>query len=357
MTRGWPGCEARATTSLGLKSSDRHVPVLLAEVIAALQPRDGGSYLDATFGAGGYTKAILDAAATRVIALDRDPSAIESGNALAASFAPRLELHHQPFGNLLDDAADHLATLDGIVFDLGVSSMQLDTAERGFSFQSDGPLDMRMSAAPGTGTTAFAAPSAAQVVNTASESHLADILFHLGEEKRSRAIARAILRRRDEMPITRTSELAGIVIGVLGRGRPGDKHPATRTFQALRLYVNDELGQLLRGLLAAELLLKPGGRLAVVTFHSLEDRIVKRFMAAVSVRGGGGSRHAPERRTPEPSFRIVNPKPISPKPDEIALNPRSRSGRLRVAERTPAPAWGPDAPGLEPQALGLPRID
>ncbi|MGE0627728.1 MAG: 16S rRNA (cytosine(1402)-N(4))-methyltransferase RsmH [Hyphomicrobiaceae bacterium] len=337
--------------------STRHVPVLLTEAVDALQPRDGGLYIDATFGAGGYTRALLETAGTRVIALDRDPSAIAAGQSeIVAQSGSRLELRCRPFSDLLGRMGLADGSIDGIVFDLGVSSMQLDEAERGFSFMADGPLDMRMSARAGGGGPDASQPSAADVVNSESEQRLADILYLFGEEKRSRAIAAAIARRRTERAFTRTLELAQVVASVLGRGKHGDKHPATRTFQALRLYVNDELGQLVRGLLAAELLLKPGGRLAVVTFHSLEDRIVKRFMATVSGRSPSGSRHLPQQAARPASFRIVNSKAIIPSNDEVAANPRARSARLRVAERTAAAAWRIDPAGPDAQAFGVRTI-
>ena len=321
------------------RAAAAHTPVLLREVIEHLEPRDGGICLDGTFGSGGYSDAILAAADCRVLALDRDPSAIANGAALVARYAGRLTLREQAFGALIADAETARASLDGFVLDLGVSSMQLDQAERGFSFQADGPLDMRMSAVPG-GEGQGLGPSAADVVNGEDETRIADILYQLGEERRSRAIAAAIVRRRAERRIERTSELAEIVVGVLGRGRPGEKHPATRTFQALRLHVNDELGELERGLAAAEMMLKPGGRLVVVTFHSLEDRIVKQFIATRSGRAPGGSRHMPQvGKAAAPSFRIVNSKPVIPSFEETEANPRARSAKLRAAERTDAPPW------------------
>lgn len=338
------GREPRRRAKLALGQT-RHVPVLLPQVIEHLTPKDGGRYIDATFGAGGYSRAILEAAQTEVLALDRDAQAIAAGAALAAEFSPRLKLALKPFGALLEEAQVSTGKYDGVVLDLGVSSMQLDDPARGFSFQSDGPLDMRMSAgAPG--------PSAADIVNTASQSTLADILFELGEERRSRAIAAAIVRRRRTKPITRTLDLAEIVTRVLGPKAGKGKHPATRTFQALRLYVNDELGELARGLAAAEILLKPDGRLVVVSFHSLEDRIVKRFLSVRAQRQPAGSRHLPPQAAARrPSFRIVNHKPISPSEQEIAANPRARSAKLRAAERTGADAWP-----LDQMALGLPPI-
>ena len=325
-----------------MPSARPHIPVMLAEVLAALQPRDGERYIDCTFGAGGYTSAILDAASCHVLALDRDPSAIAAGAPLVARFAPRLTLSRQCFGALDELAETAPGSVDGIVLDLGVSSMQLDQAERGFSFQSDGPLDMRMSSED---------QSAADVVNTAGEALLADIFYQLGEERRSRALAARIVKRRGEQPFTRTRELADLAISVLGPAREG-KHPATRLFQALRIWVNDELGELARALSAAEHLLKPGGRLVVVTFHSLEDRIVKRFIAERAGRSDGGSRHLPRIEQTRPqSFRIVNPKPLDPTSEELSSNPRARSARLRAAERTEAAAWP-----LDPAALGVPPV-
>lgn len=319
----------------------RHVPVLLSEVVRTLAPTDGKTYLDGTFGAGGYSRAILAAANCRVIAIDRDPDAISAGASLADEFAPRLTLVSGTFSNL-DEVARRCGVVpDGIVLDLGVSSMQLDEAERGFSFQADGPLDMRM---------AREGPSAADIVNELDETALASIIFQLGEESRSRAIARAIVRRRSERPLTRTSDLARTVAAVLGARKASGRHPATRTFQALRLYVNDELGELARGLAAAERVLTPGGRLAAVTFHSLEDRIVKRFFAERSGTSARGSRHLPDAAPApaEPSFRIVNTRPLTPGKEEQDVNPRSRSARLRAGERTRA------APlPLDPERLGV----
>lgn len=320
------------------KHSRPHIPVLVPEVLDALFA-DGESQaahqtiIDGTFGAGGYTRAILERAGVQVVAIDRDPTAIEAGQALVEKFSPRLTLLSGTFGNL--DALARSAgfdQVDGVVLDIGVSSMQLDQAERGFSFQSDGPLDMRMSRD---------GLSAADVVNTMDEEPLANILYEFGEERRSRAVARAIVKRREEKPFERTADLADTVRRVLGRGRDDAKHPATRTFQALRIHVNDELGELQRGLHAAERILAPGGRLAVVTFHSLEDRIVKRFLAERSGKTGGASRHMPQmiRKVSAESFRIVNPRPLTPKKGELEVNPRARSARLRAAIRTEAPAW------------------
>ena len=311
----------------------RHIPVLLAEVLAELAPRDGETYIDGTFGAGGYTRAILEAADCRVIAIERDPAAFSAGADLVPAFGGRLTLVPTTFSAMEDAAREAgVHAVDGVVLDIGVSSMQLDDAERGFSFLRDGPLDMRMSQ---EGT------SAADVVNSLEDDELADILYTLGEERRSRAIARAIVRARSDAPITTTRALAEIVERVLGRPRPGDKHPATRTFQALRIHVNDELGELRQGLSAAERLLKPGGRLGVVTFHSLEDGQVKRFFAERSGKTAGASRYLPEPAAPKraPSFRIVNTRGLTPNKEETDANPRARSARLRSGIRTEAPAW------------------
>jgi 16S rRNA (cytosine1402-N4)-methyltransferase len=307
----------------------RHVPVLLHPVLEALSPKDGGLYIDTTFGAGGYSRAILEAADCRVLALDRDPTAIAGGAQLAAEFTGRLTLVHTPFSALLDAANDQrFLQADGVVFDLGVSSMQLDEAERGFSFMRDGPLDMRMSSEGET---------AADVVNTTEETELARILYELGEERRSRAIARAIVKERSQRPFTTTGELARLIVRVLGQ-KPGDKHPATRSFQALRLYINDELGELRRVLTAAGGVLAPGGRLAAVSFHSLEDRIIKQFLTEHSGRSPAPSRHVPAAAPAgAPPFKLLFRKAIEPSDTEVAANPRARSARLRAAVRTEAP--------------------
>ena len=315
---------------LSARGADRHVPVLLSEVLQNLAVSTDGCYIDATFGAGGYSRAIL-AAGGRVLALDRDPTAIAAGRDQEREAGGRLTLVEARFSEL-DRIADELsfAPVDGVVLDIGVSSMQLDIAERGFSFLREGPLDMRMS---GTG------PTAADIVNGTDEDDLADILFTLGEERRSRAIARAIVKARAVAPITTTLQLAEIVTRVLGAPRKDAVHPATRTFQALRIHVNDELGELTRALAAAERVLKPGGRLVVVSFHSLEDRIVKQFLTLRSGRAPAGSRHLPRADAAEaaPSFRLLNHRPIASSDEEIAANPRARSARLRAAERTEAP--------------------
>jgi len=303
---------------------------LLDEVLVALAPADGERIVDGTFGAGGYSRAILAAAETRVLGIDRDPSAIAAGQ----GSDPRLTLRQGVYSRMDTIAADAgFSPADGIVLDIGVSSMQIDDAERGFSFQKDGPLDMRMS---GEG------PSAADVVNEAPETLLADILFYYGEERRARALARAIVAERRSRPYTRTADLVATVESVLGRGRPGLIHPATRTFQALRIFVNDELGELARGLLAAERLLAPDGRLAVVTFHSLEDRIVKRFLASRCGRQAGPSRHLPALRGEVPSFAPIGKGLVGPSAAEVQRNPRARSAKLRAARRTAAPAHKPD---------------
>jgi 16S rRNA (cytosine1402-N4)-methyltransferase len=315
----------------------RHIPVLLDEVIAVLGPRSGATYIDATFGAGGYTSALLAAADCRVLAIDRDPVAVAAGREIERQSAGRLTLVEGRFSQLDRIAIAHgIDSADGVVLDIGVSSMQLDEPGRGFSFRSEGPLDMRMSS---TGL------SAADVVNDFAESDLADIIFRLGEERRSRAVARAIVQARSMAPIATTAELARIVAGVKGVQRHDGRDPATRTFQALRIYVNDELGELTRALSAAERILEPGGRLAVVTFHSLEDRIVKRFLAARCGRAAAGSRHAPRQNSsPRPaSLEFVNRQSLSPGEQEIDANPRARSARLRMARRTSAPAWPEDA--------------
>jgi 16S rRNA (cytosine1402-N4)-methyltransferase len=303
-----------------------HVPVLIDEVIRALAVHDGDTLVDGTFGAGGYSRAMLSAGAGRVIGFDRDPDAIAEGAALVPD--ARLTLIEQRFSQMDRVLAERgIGQVDGIALDIGVSSMQLDRADRGFSFQKDGPLDMRMSQA---GTTA------ADFINGADEAEIARILRDYGEEPRARSIARAIVAAR---PIARTGELAAVVRRASGF-RPGQKSdPATRTFQAIRIHLNAELEELEQGLAAAERALKPGGRLAVVTFHSLEDRIVKRFFRERSGGTPSGSRHRPVLAAgPEPSFERVA-KPVSPSERELEANPRARSARLRSAVRTAAPSW------------------
>jgi 16S rRNA (cytosine1402-N4)-methyltransferase len=311
-------------------SAPRHVPVLDREAVGMLNVRDGGVYVDATFGAGGYSRAILDAAETRVIGIDRDRSAIAGGFELVERSGSRLTLVEDKFSNLAEIcAAQGVSAVDGVVMDVGVSSMQLDQAGRGFSFRLDGPLDMRMG---------HDGPTAADVVARASEADLASIFYIFGEERHSRAVARAIVAARLEAPITTTRRLAEIV-GKVVWAKPGEIHPATRTFQALRIFVNEELDELHLALSAAERLLKPGGRLAVVSFHSLEDRIVKNFLNARG-KSGGGSRHLPETVQVQPSFRVLTKRPVTPGEDELRDNPRARSAKLRAAERTEAPAHG-----------------
>ncbi|WP_194392353.1 16S rRNA (cytosine(1402)-N(4))-methyltransferase RsmH [Bradyrhizobium sp. CCBAU 51765] len=313
-------------------SSVPHIPVLGREAVAHLAPREGGVYVDATFGAGGYSRAILEVPGTRLIAIDRDRTAIAGGAGLVERSAGRLMLVEGRFSDLAEVCAEQgVEAIDGVVMDVGVSSMQLDQAGRGFSFRLDGPLDMRM------GQTG---PTAADVVARASEGDLADIIYLLGEERHSRRIARAIVADRQETPFTTTRALADLV-GRVVRAKPGEIHPATRTFQALRIFVNEELDELQAALAAAERMLKPGGRLVVVSFHSLEDRIVKNFLAERS-RTGGGSRHLPEVAQVTPSFRVLTRRPVVAGEDEVAHNPRARSAKLRAAERTAAPAHETD---------------
>ncbi len=313
-----------------MSEASRHVPVLLAEVLKALQPREGALIVDATFGAGGYTRALLERGAN-VVALDRDPAAIRGGADLVSASGGRLRLVEARFGDLGAVAeALGLEKPDGIVFDIGVSSMQLDETERGFSLRFDAPLDMRMEAK---------GRSAADILREEDEATIADILFHFGEERAGRRIARAIVADRKTAPFVSTLQLANMVARVAPARRGELTHPATRTFQALRIAVNDELGELLRGLTAAERLLKPGGRLAVVTFHSLEDRIVKLFLGARSGRGRAASRLLPgEPAVAEPTFEVPRGQPIEPSEAEAAANPRSRSAKLRYAVRLAAPA-------------------
>jgi len=321
----------------------RHVPVLVRQVIDWLSVRDGGLYIDATFGGGGYTRAILETPGTRVIGLDRDQNAIVQGADLVEAAGGRLDLVEDRFSNLESAAANHeTAAVDGIVFDLGVSSMQVDEAARGFSFRFDGPLDMRMGRD---------GPSAADVVAKAGERDLAAIIATLGEEHHARAIARAIVRARNERPVDTTRALADIVARIV-RARPDAIHPATRTFQALRIFVNDELGELARGLAAAERVLKPSARLVVVAFHSLEDRIVKTFLTERS-RAPAGSRHLPEPASTPPTFRVLTKRPQTPDDAEVAANPRARSAKLRAAERTDAAARSTSIENLLPRLPSL----
>ncbi len=312
-----------------------HRPVMLTEVLLALAPHDGQLIVDGTFGAGGYSCAILDAAACHVLALDRDPTVAAAAAPLLTSYEGRLRLVGTPFSDMdaVVRASDPACSADAVVLDIGVSSMQIDQPERGFSFQSDGPLDMRMSQ-----SGLHAGLSAADIVNTLDADPLADILFQFGEERRSRQIARAIVMDRAKTPFTRTKQLADLICRVLKTPKIDGRHAATRTFQALRIYVNDELGELRRGLDAAERILKPGGRLVVVTFHSLEDRIVKDFFRTRSGRTPQGSRHgpAPVDTGPPPTFELEVARAIAPTAAECALNPRARSARLRWGIRTSA---------------------
>jgi 16S rRNA (cytosine1402-N4)-methyltransferase len=317
----------------------RHIPVLGRQAVDWLAVKSGGLYIDGTFGAGGYTRLILDTPGARVIGIDRDQSAVAHGAALVAQAQGRLELFQDRFSHLETIVQE---PVDGIVLDLGVSSMQLDEAERGFSFRFDGPLDMRMGRE---------GPSAADIVARASERDLASIIATLGEEHRARAVARAIVKARGEQAIATTGALAEIVARVV-HSRDSQIHPATRTFQGLRIFVNDELAELARGLAAAERVLKPVGRLVVVSFHSLEDRIVKTFLTERS-RAPAASRHQPEIAAAPPRFRVLTRKPEIADDAEIAANPRARSAKLRAAERTEAAVGSSSIENLLPR---LPSI-
>jgi 16S rRNA (cytosine1402-N4)-methyltransferase len=328
-----------------LLRADRHIPVMLRDVLAHLRPAAGEVYVDGTFGAGGYTRGILETAATTVIAIDRDPTAIAAGHAMAAEHAPRLQLYHARFSDLetvLQEAG--VEKVDGVVLDVGVSSMQIDQAERGFSFMRDGPLDMRM---------AIDGPSAADYVNELEQDELADVIFRYGEEPRSRAIARAIVAARGDAKLATTFDLVRAVERATGPQRARDRvHPATKTFQALRILVNAELDELAHALAAAERVLKEGGRLVVVTFHSLEDRIVKRFFSLRSGKTEGTSRHSPVVPDIAPaSFTLPVRGHVDASDAETAVNPRSRSAKLRVGVRTSAPSWE-----LDIAALGVPQL-
>ena len=308
-----------------------HIPVMIDTVLDALAPRDGGTYVDATFGGGGYARTLLEAAACIVFGIDRDSRAIARAARLKSRYGDRLTVIAGCFGDMARLLAElGVDKVHGVALDLGVSSMQLDDAKRGFSFRADGPLDMRMGS---DGRTA------ADVVNTLEEKDLADVIYTYGEERASRRVAKAIVEARAEAPITRTGRLADLVRRAVPRARDGID-PATRTFQALRIYVNDELGELDRGLAAAETLLAPGGRLCVVSFHSLEDRRVKDFLRERSGARPRPSRHLPD--SPEdapPTFRLLGRSAAKPSADEVQANPRARSARMRAAERTDAPAW------------------
>ena len=325
-----------------------HIPVMLAEVLEAVGPRDGGIYVDGTFGAGGYTRGLLEHADCRVFGIDRDPDAIAQGSALAGQFPGRLALIEGRFSQMAELVrGEGVERVDGVVLDVGVSSMQLDRAERGFSFAAGGPLNMRMDKTQ--------EPSAADVINTCAEDELARIIWLYGEERKSRRIAKAIVEARKSEPIETTTMLASIVAKAAGGGGGRDKiHPATRTFLAIRIYINQELDELARALNAAESLLAPGGRLAVVSFHSLEDRIVKAFLRARTGQTARPSRHMPEAADtgPAQSFVATVRGAIKPSDAEIAINPRARSARLRVAERTAA-----DTMPFDLSALPMPRLN
>lgn len=312
-----------------------HIPVMMPEVVAALAPHDDGIYVDGTFGRGGYSRALLKAAKTRVIGIDRDPDAVKIGLKLAEEFKPRFTMLQGPFGVMdLLLAGEQIRAVHGVTLDLGVSSPQIDDPERGFSFQANGPLDMRMSCS---------GPTAADFVNELDEKSLADIIYHLGEERHARRVARKIVENRSQQPLTTTRQLAELVRSVVPRSADGID-PATRTFQALRIHVNDELGELNRALIAAENMLKPTGRLAIVSFHSLEDRTVKEFLRRRSEAAANPSRHLPANNNIQaPSFRLITRKPELPSAEESQNNPRARSAKLRVAERTEAPAFQENA--------------
>lgn len=311
-----------------------HLPVLIREVVAALVPQDGGRFIDGTFGRGGYTRRLLEAADCTVLAIDRDPEALTHAAEMTKAFGGRLQAVAGTFGQLDTLAAGAgFGPVTGVTLDIGVSSPQIDTPERGFSFRHDGPLDMRMS---------LTGESAADLVNRLAEEDLANIIYQYGEERFSRRVARAIVAARADSPIRTTLQLAEIVRGAVPKSKDGID-PATRTFQGLRIAVNDELGELKRGLMAAERCLAPGGRLAVVTFHSLEDRIVKSFLADRSGKSAAVSRYAPPKDVAPPSFTLISRKAITAQDDELRMNPRARSAKLRVAERTDAPAHAGEA--------------
>jgi 16S rRNA (cytosine1402-N4)-methyltransferase len=331
-------CDTRRPHASGVSLTPGHTPVLLDEVLHALAPRDGAIYVDGTLGGGGYTRALLEAADCTVWGIDRDPDAIARNAALAEMYAGRVHLVEGRFGDMHQLlTARGIVAVDGIALDLGVSSPQIDTPARGFSFMHDGPLDMRM---------ARNGESAADIVNGAPEAELAGIIRDLGEERHARRVARAIAAARAEAPIETTGRLAEVVRRAIPvRGKPSIDS-ATRTFQALRIHVNDELGEIDRGLAAAENLLAPGGRLAVVSFHSLEDRRVKAFLRVRSGGEGRGSRHSPDQPVRHaPAWRLVSRRAIRPGDQEAAQNPRARSARLRVGERTAEPPWGSAAAG------------
>ena len=311
-----------------------HIPVLINSILKACGPIEG-RWLDGTFGAGGYTKQLLDAGADHVMGVDRDPLVFELADPWVGDYGDRITLQQGVFSRMDEYARD----LDGVVLDLGVSSMQLDLAERGFSFMRDGPLDMRMSQK---------GPSAADLVNAAEEEDLAGLLYHYGEERASRRIARAIVAAR---PITTTFQLVRVIEKCLPRSKPGQSHPATRSFQAIRIAVNNEYGELYQGLMAAERALTLGGKLAIVTFHSVEDRMVKRFLTERSGRAAKANRYAPETFSSPAQFELKIRKAIVADETELEVNPRSRSAKLRVAMRTDAPAGD-----IDPKSIGMPYI-
>ncbi|OJI95606.1 16S rRNA (cytosine1402-N4)-methyltransferase [Planktotalea frisia] len=314
-----------------------HIPVLLDPILKAADPISG-RWLDGTFGAGGYTRALLDAGADSVIAVDRDPLAFEMATSWAGQYGERLIQQRGVFSDMAEFAQD----LDGVVLDLGVSSMQLDIAERGFSFMRDGPLDMRMGQD---------GQSAADIVNEYEAEEIAEILYNYGEERASRRIARAILEMRAETPITTTLQLAGLIEKCLPRKKPGQSHPATRSFQALRIAVNNEYGELYQGLMAAERALAPGGLLAVVSFHSVEDRMAKRFLQSRAGTTGNPNRFAPQVEVEKPAFELLGRKAITASEEELEHNVRARSAKLRLARRTDAPAGD-----IAPKVLGMPML-
>ena len=315
-----------------------HIPVLIDPILTHAAPVKG-TWIDGTFGAGGYTRALLGAGADRVIGIDQDPMVFEMAAAWASEFDGKLDLIEGRFGDL-DELTKDASPIDGVVLDIGVSSMQLDQAERGFSFMADGPLDMRM------GQSGL---SAADLVNRMREADLADVLYQFGEERASRRVAKKIVEAR---PFETTLKLAEAIKSALPRPKPGQPHPATRSFQALRIAVNDELGQLVQGLMAAERALAPGGVLAVVTFHSLEDRIVKRFFQSRSGGNARANRYAPQTDEPDAQFEMISRKAIAPTDEETAINPRARSAKLRIGRRTTASAGE-----AKPFEWGLPKLD
>ncbi|MEZ5921382.1 MAG: 16S rRNA (cytosine(1402)-N(4))-methyltransferase RsmH [Parvularculaceae bacterium] len=317
-----------------------HAPVMLNEVVSALLPTTGGIYADATFGGGGYARAILSQANCTLFGFDRDPTAIERASDWAAAYGGRLVLINRPFSEMAEALGElGVEQLDGVVFDLGVSSMQLDEAERGFSFMREGPLSMRMDKKK---------PDATTLISVAEASDLAQIFKAYGEERHARRIAEAIVKARSQHPVETTMQLAEIIARAAPQSRTDRIHPATRVFQAIRIFVNDELGQIAKALTIVERMLRPAGRLVVVTFHSLEDRIVKRFFSSRSGREGGASRHAPQLRTIAPSFKLLSAKAASPTQEEISENPRARSAKLRAGIRTSAPPHDEDLSSFLP---------